>query len=208
MARFNTIDRLLVGACAVIWLAVIGVGVAATVALVELGSGRARGSTPSSHTPWVLYAIIGISAAVIVASIPLLLRARRAAHVEELQPSRRTTTPARAGSPRGPARGGEYPRTEPAAEKLRVFGAAARPVPRRPAISGDALDRIWLRTAGSLAAAMGSASLAVMTASYFMAVKDDAIAWVALGIAMVITAAMPVLPWRQLRGLRARLAGF
>src|ERR671918_479499 len=95
MSRFNGLDRLLVGACAVIWLAVIGMGVAATVALVELGSGRAGEPAQGSKTPWVLYAIIGISAVIIVASIPLLLRARRAAQAE---PPRRKTVPARAGS--------------------------------------------------------------------------------------------------------------
>jgi hypothetical protein len=219
MARLNTIDRLLVGACAVIWLAVIGVGVAAAVALVELGSGRAGDPTPSSRTPWVLYAIIGISAAIIVASIPLLLRARRAARVAQLEPPRRTTAPAHAGSHESSV-AGESPREAPT-EKLRVFGAVANPVRRQPssgpaaragrypgAPSAEALDRIWLRAAGLLAAAMGLASLAVMTAAYFMAVKDDDTAWVALAIGAVITAVMPVIAWRQLRALRARVAEF
>jgi hypothetical protein len=206
MARFDTFDRLLVGACAVIWLAVIGVSVAATVALIDLGSGRASDPAPSSQTPWVLYAIIGISAAIILASIPLLLRARRAAQAAPPEPPRRTPPPARA-------------RTEVPTEKLPVFGAVAAPVGRqRPSgpvrrfnpggLRTEPLDRVLLRTAGSLAAAMGLAALAVMTAAYFLAVKDDGTAWLALSIAALITVAMPVIPWWQLRELRGRFAGF
>ena len=72
------LDRILLGVCAVLWLAALGAGVAAVVALVALGSGRSVGAEASgADTPWLLYSIIGLSAAVIVAAIPLLLRARR-----------------------------------------------------------------------------------------------------------------------------------
>src|SRR5262249_10338212 len=79
MEHFGNVNRALLAACAVVWLAVIGMSVAAIVALVELGTGRAGDPAPDSGTPWGLYLVIGISAAIIVASIPLLLRARRAA---------------------------------------------------------------------------------------------------------------------------------
>src|SRR3954466_8372135 len=86
---FDRPDRILLGACAAIWLAALGAGVAATVALVDLGTGQAQ-STGESETPWLLYAVIAISAAVIIGAVPLLLRARRAA-LEESPPAARAT---------------------------------------------------------------------------------------------------------------------
>ena len=74
----DNLDRILVGSCAVIWLAVLGSGVAATVALVDLARGHPQSST-TSGTPWLLYTVIGVSALVIVGAIPLLVRARRTA---------------------------------------------------------------------------------------------------------------------------------
>ena len=82
--EFDRTDRILLGACAAVWLAALGAGVAATVALVDLGTGHAQ-STGESETPWLLYAVIAISAAVIIGAVPLLLRARRAA-LEESPP--------------------------------------------------------------------------------------------------------------------------
>ncbi len=69
--EFDRTDRILLGACAAIWLAALGAGVAATVALVDLGTGHAQ-STGESDTPWLLYAVIAISAAVIIGAVPLL----------------------------------------------------------------------------------------------------------------------------------------
>src|ERR1700739_1753090 len=71
-----TADRILVGSCLAVWLALVGMSVAAIVALMDLGRGfhDAKGNP---HTPSVLYAIIVISALVILAAIPMLLRARR-----------------------------------------------------------------------------------------------------------------------------------
>src|SRR6202167_6493673 len=72
----NTADRILVGSCAAIWLALVGMSVAALVALMDLGRGfhAAKGNP---HTSSVLYAIIIISALIILAAIPMLMRARR-----------------------------------------------------------------------------------------------------------------------------------
>src|SRR5512135_1730439 len=120
MDRSETVDRALLGACAVVWLAVIGVSVAAVVALAELASGRAGDSAPDSGTPWGLYVVIGISAAIILASIPLLLRARRAAQQD---------LPRRA--PETPARNSGAPAVEAPTEKLRVFGTVADPPGRQ-----------------------------------------------------------------------------
>ena len=84
----DRIDRILLGACAAIWLVALGAGVAATVALVDLGRGHPV-APEGSDTPWLLYAVIGISAVVIVGAVPLLLRARRTA-LDEPRPARTT----------------------------------------------------------------------------------------------------------------------
>src|SRR5271165_2929499 len=70
-----TADRILVGACAAVWLGLVGMSVAAIVALMDLGRGF-HNSRGNPHTSSVLYAIIVISALVILAAIPMLLRAR------------------------------------------------------------------------------------------------------------------------------------
>ena len=211
MDRSETVDRALLGACAVVWLAVIGVSVAAVVALVELGSGGAGEPAPDSGTPWGLYVVIGISAAIILASVPLLLRARRAAQQEP--PRRLPSTAPPSTAPRRPA----APAVEAPTEKLRVFGSVAdpaggqppggkRPPPPSPyggTLSDDLVAALWLRFTLSMAAAMGAATLAVATATYFMAVKHDGWAWAALTVAGIVTALMPLIPWRQLRPLRA-----
>jgi hypothetical protein len=205
MDRSENVDRALLAACAVVWLAVIGVGVAAIVALVELGSGRAGDRSADSGTPWGLYVVIGISAAIILGSIPLLLRARRAAQQEP-------------PPPRAPAAAPMHPvSAEASTEKLRVFGSLADPadgprpgdrrLPSRSPYAGgmspEMVDRMWLRFTASMATAMGAATLAVATATYFMGVKDDGSAWAALTVAGIITVLMPIIPWRQLRQLRA-----
>jgi Protein of unknown function (DUF2561) len=205
MERSDNVNRVLLAACAVVWLAVIGVSVAAIVALVELGSGRAGDAPSDSGTPWGLYLVIGISAAVILGSIPLLLRARRAAQQQPPPPRRQpVVTPRR-------------PPVEATTEKLRVFGSAAadprRPGDRRPAarsqpargMSEEMVDQMWLRFTASMATAIGAATLAVATATYFMGVKDDGSATAALVIAGIITVLMPSIPVRQLRQLRTQI---
>ena len=216
MDRSETVDRALLGACAVVWLAVIGVSVAAVVALVELGSGRAGEPAPNSGTPWGLYVVIGISAAIILASVPLLLRARRAAQQE---PPRRppSTAPPSTAPPSTAPRRPAAPAVEVPTEKLRVFGSVADPAGEQPpggkrppppspyggTLSDDLVEALWLRFTLSMAAAIGAATLAVATATYFMAVKHDGWAWAALTVAGIVTALMPLIPWRQLRPLRA-----
>ena len=48
--EFDRTDRILLGACAAVWLAALGAGVAATVALVDLGT-AARRSQRASRRP-------------------------------------------------------------------------------------------------------------------------------------------------------------
>lgn len=206
-AELDRVDRILLGACAAIWLAALGAGVAATVALVDLGRGHPQ-SSGDSETPWLLYTVIGISAAVIVGAVPLLLRARRAALEESPPPAR---TPVSAGSAHlpPPGRGIEAP-----TEKLRVM-RAADPVgtrtgypPPREAIRATAsplmtaADQLWLRCAVVLACAMGIATAAIGVATYLMAVDSNTASWVFYGLAGLVTLAMPVVPWHFLRELR------
>ncbi len=207
----ETVDRLLVGGCALIWLAVVAVGVVAITALVELGS-PSHGQGGGEHAPSLLYVVIAVSAVIILAAIPLLVRARRAARA----PVRRTTAVATAASGAQRVAPG-YPAVEASTEKLRVFGSVAdrverpprnprpAPAPRYPGdLTDEDVDRVWLRAIGAIVGTMGLATLAVATATYFFGVAKEAPAWVALGLAAALTVAMPVVPWLQLRELSER----
>jgi hypothetical protein len=207
----DAVDRGLLALCAVIWLVVLGSGVAATVALVDLGRGHPA-SSGGSHTPWLLYAVIGVSALVIIGAVPLLVRARREAQADQRPgPRAAAVRPSPGGSPGAP-RGTEAP-----TEKLRVFGTSADPTTRprytppapawpRAAIPAAKVDRVWLRCAVVLACAMGAALVAIDVATYLMAIEKDDPAWILYGLAGVITLAMPVVPWLYLRQLRRLLA--
>jgi len=198
----DVIDRLLIGACAAIWLVVLGVSVAAAVALVDLGRGFHRMSASGTHTTWVLYAVIVVSALIIAGAIPVLLRARRAAQEE---------TPARpaAGAARGPA--GAPPRTGFPATTRTLGERSSRPgvqaADPAPEWSGEAMDRVWLRGTVLLAGTMGTALVAVAAATYLMAVGHDGPSWVGYGLAGAVTAAMPVVEFLHVRQLRRLAAG-
>jgi hypothetical protein len=209
--EFDRTDRILLGACAAVWLVALGAGVAATVALIDLGTGHTE-STGESETPWLLYAVIAISAAVIIGAVPLLLRARRAAVEESPPPARATPVRAVPGQQPPPVRGAEAP-----TEKLRVPPRAGGPVASGPgyatreAISPQpsplmtAVDQLWLRCAVVIAIAMGVATVGIGIATYLMAVDNNAAAWVFYVLAGLVTLGMPVIPWFYLRQLRALL---
>ena len=188
-----TADRILVGSCAAVWLALVGMSVAAIVALMDLGRGF-HNSRGNPHTSSVLYAIIVISALVILAAIPMLLRAR---HTIRDGPVARS---ARTGSGR-PIRSG--PTSESAAGQL---GRTERLTTLRPALTDAAVDRVWLRGTAALMSTMGAALLAVALATYLMAIGHDAFSWTSYGIAGLVTLVMPLVPWRQVRQLRRTLA--
>jgi hypothetical protein len=184
-------DRILIGVCATIWLALVGMSVAALVALMDLGRGfhDAKGNP---HTSSVLYAIIIISALVILAAIPMLLRARR---ITRDGPVTRS-----AGSP-----GAQSIRAGHISAQT-VHGRTQHMTTLRPALSDAAVDRFWLRGTLALMATMGAALLAVATATYLMAIGHDAFSWTSYGVAGAVTLAMPLVPWRQVRQLRGMLA--
>jgi Protein of unknown function (DUF2561) len=195
MDRSTTIDRVLIGACVVIWLAVIGMSVAAIVALVEMGSGHAS-DQPASQTPWGLYVVIAISAVIIIASIPLLLRARRAA-VQD--PPKRQQPPVIAR----PA----VPAVEAPTEKLRVFGSVTNPASQARAgiqqrLGDELVEKVSQRFLVSIANAIGGATFVVALATYWMGRQSWGWAVTALVIAALIVVGMPLIFLRH----RSRLA--
>ena len=205
-------DRILLGTCAAVWLGALGAGVAATVALVDLGTEHAQ-STGESETPWLLYVVIAISAAVIIGAVPLLLRARRAALEESPPPARDTPVRAVTGQQSPPVRGAEAP-----TEKLRVPATAGgsmavsrpgyptrEPITPPPSPVMTAVDQLWLRCAVIIAIAMGVATVAIGVATYLMAVDSDAAAWALYVLAGLVAVGMPAIPWFYLRQLRALL---
>lgn len=194
----DTTDRILVGLCASVWLVLVGVSVAAVVALVDLGRGFHK-TAGHSHTPAVLYAIIVVSALIILAAIPMLLRARRTTRAE---PAARLVGRLARGSGRRPIRSG-YPAARAVVEQARTERLAT--LGSAP-LSDAAADRIWLRGTVALMSAMGVAFVAVAAATYLMAIGRDGAAWTGYGIAGIATAAMIVIPWRQVRQLRRMLA--
>jgi hypothetical protein len=207
--------------CTLIWLAVLGVGVAAAVVLVDMGTGRHAAGT-ASKTPWLLYAVIAVSAVIILGAIPLLVRAR---HTALAEPRRGPVTPSRAvqrPAVRPGARVAPRAATEAPTEKLRVFGSIADPSHREPlayrrpesaprrvvgGLSERTVERLFLRATVVIAGAMGVATLAVAAATYLMGVDKDMAAWISYGVAAVVTVATPIIPWLYLRQLRAGIAG-
>jgi hypothetical protein len=212
IGEFDRTDRILLGACAAVWLAALGAVVAATVGLIDLGT-RHGASTGESEAPWLLYAVIAISAAVIIGAVPLLLRARRAALEESPPPARATPVRAVPGQQPPPVRGADAPTEKLLVPTTTAGGSmAGRPgYATREAISPQpspltaAVDQVWLRCAVVIAIAMGVATVAIGVATYLMAVDSNAAAWVFYVLAGLVTVAMPAIPWFYLRGLRALL---
>jgi hypothetical protein len=191
----ESVDRILVGLCALVWLVLLGMSVAAVVALIDLGRGFHK-LTRNPHTG-LLYIIIGVSALIVLAAIPVLLRARRAA------PDRPVLRPP--GFP-PPERG----RPD---QRARGAGFDDRGTPRRGAAwlmfvpSDNEADRVWLRGTTGLVSAMGTALIAVAAATYLMATGKDGAACVGYGFAGFFAAVMPVVIWLQLRRLRETRPG-
>jgi hypothetical protein len=203
--EFDRTDRTLLGGCAGIWLAALGAGVAATVALVDKGSGHPS-SSGDPGTPWLLYTVIGVSALVIAGAVPLLVRARRQAQSESQAPPSRPSVRSAQGPPQPPVRGLEAP-----TEKMRVGRLASGPgyatpwnhSPSLPPAVVAAVDRVWLRCAVVLTGAIGVATLTIAVATYLMAVDSNAAAWVFYVLTGLVTIAMPAVPVFYLRELRA-----
>ncbi len=195
----DNLERILLGVCAVIWLAALGAAVAATVALVDLANGRGTvraelSEASGSETPWVLYTVIGISAAVIVIAIPLLVRARRQTGHRSI----RDYTPA------GGSVAEDVAAVPTRAERRRQ--ETARSVGDAGGLGGRGAaltDQVYVRCGLSVGCAVGVAVLAVGVATYLMATDSGSAAIAFYIVAGIVTVAMPVLPWFYLRELRA-----
>jgi hypothetical protein len=190
----DQVDRILVIACVALWLTALGAAVAAVVALVDLASAHTAGSG-GSDTPWLLYSVIGVSAAVIVGAIPLLLRARQSAS------SGAAYRPSAHDDGGSAAAATSQPRLEP-------FGApvlrrtSTPPAGSRVGFPVAAVDQIWLRGTASIGCAMGAAMTAIGIATYLMASGHDTASWMLYGVAGLLTVAMPAAPVYFLRELR------
>ncbi len=210
----ESVDRMLIGLCAVIWLAFVGMLVGAIVVMTGVG----EDSTGSAGSSWGIYIVIGVSLAVIIGAVPLLLRARKTA----TRPTRRGASkaaakPANASGARSVPSG--PPPAEASTEKLKTFGDLVDPVSHAPkdyngpgspayraaaeaASKSAAADRLWLRATVGIAGGIGLALLAVVTGTYLLAVNSETAAIVAFVFGGVITCAMGAIPWQTLKKLR------
>ncbi len=199
----ESVDRMLIGLCAVIWLAFVGMLVGAIVVIA--GMGEDSGSSGSS---WGIYVIVG--------AVPLLLRARNTAAQRTSKTAPKTKGANSSGgatAPSGP------PPAEASTEKLKTFGGLADHVSHVPkdyngpgspayraateaAAKRAVVNRLWLRATVGIAGAIGLALLAVVTGTYLLAVESDTAAIVAFVFAGVITCAMGAIPWVTLKKLR------
>ncbi|WBP93817.1 DUF2561 family protein [Mycolicibacterium neoaurum] len=196
------LDRILLGVCAAVWLAALGVSVAAVVRLVDLGSGRGTvraelAEASGSQTPWVLYTVIGVSAVVIAVAIPLLVRARKQSSERPV----RSFTPAGGSVSEDIAAITPRPGRRRAAETPVVGSETAVRAGALPAV----VEQVYLRCTAGVLAAVGAGTLAVAVATYLLAGDNETGAIALFIIAGLVTLAMPVLPWFFLRELRAVL---
>lgn len=211
----ESVDRMLIGLCAVIWLAFVGMLVGAIVVIA--GMGEDSGSSGSSCG---IYIVIGVSLTVIVGAVPLLLRARKSAAQRTARGASKTAPkPKGANSSGGATAPSGPPPTEASTEKLKTFGGLADHVSHVPkdyngpgspayraateaAAKRAVINRLWLRATVGIAGAIGLALLAVVTGTYLLAVESDTAAVIAFVFAGVITCAMGAIPWVTLKKLR------
>ncbi|WP_441957254.1 DUF2561 family protein [Mycolicibacterium houstonense] len=185
ISELENTDRVLLGACAAVWLAALGAGVAAVVALVDLGRSHPQ-VTEGADTPWLLYTVIGLSVLVIAGAVPLLIRAR--AQAGNRQPGRRPQPPARSPRPIG----GSY-RAAPVTMSRYAAGTDAT----------AAAEGVWLRFILSVTCAIGIGTAAIGLATYLMATNSDVAAWCLYAVAGVVTVGIVALPVVALRQLDA-----
>lgn len=212
----ESVDRMLIGLCAIIWLAFVGMLVGAIVVMTGVGEDAAG----SAGTSWGIYIVIGVSLAVIIGAVPLLLRARKTA----ARPTKRGASQAAPKSKGAKVSGAGSvtsgpPPAEASTEKLKTFGGLVDPVshvpkdyngPGSPAYRAAAeaasksavVDRLWLRATVGIVGGIGLALLAVVTGTYLLAVDSETAAIVAFVVGGVITCAMGVIPWLTLKKLR------
>lgn len=181
----ETVDRALIAGCAAVWLLALGLIVAAGAALANLGAAE---SDSDASTPWGLYAVIGVSIAVIALAVPMLLRARTSGN----RPPRTAGGPVQQHRERHQS-GYAVPAVAGSSHLLHGIPAAT-------------IDRMWLRCGVGVFLVLGAAFAAVALATTFMAVESEGVAWAFYGLAAALTIGMIGIPVVLLRQLRAELS--
>lgn len=184
------------------------VGVRRDVGRCHRGDRRNGEDSGSSGSSWGIYIVIGVSLAVIVGAVPLLLRARKSAAQRTARGASKTAPkPKGANSSGGATAPSGPPPAEASTEKLKTFGGLADHVSHVPkdyngpgspayraateaAAKRAVINRLWLRATVGIAGAIGLALLAVVTGTYLLAVESDTAAVIAFVFAGVITCAM------------------
>lgn len=191
----ENLERILLAACAVIWLGALGAAVAATVTLVDLANGRGTvraelSEASGSETPWLLYTVIGVSAVVIAVAIPLLVRARRQTGQRSLH------------TPAGGSAADDIAAVSTRESRRRQAEPAVE-TGRGSAVPSGVVDQVYLRCGTSIGCAVGAGTLAVGVATYLTAGGSGSAAMAFYIITGLIVVAMPVLPWFYLRELKS-----
>lgn len=183
----EAVDRMLIGLCAVIWLAFVGMLVGVIVVLAQMGQRAGpEESAGSSGSSLGIYIVIGVCLAVIIGAVPLLLRARK--------------LPARHPVRRPPA---DDPTRTQKLNSLEAHAAPGSPAHRTgTAPHAAVVERLWLRATVGIAGAIGLALLGVVTGTYLMVIGSGAASISAFVFAGLVTAAMGVIPWQTVKRLR------
>lgn len=190
----KAVDQIFFATCVGIWLILVGVAVAAAVALTDMGRGFHKGAA-SSHSTWLLYAVIGVSATVIVGALIALRRGRS----ESPEPP--DGTDAETGTP---VRRRLVSTSESEPPRLRYGQATPTSADlANAAWSGSAADRIWARGVLTVTAGIGLSLTAAASATYLMAVGHEGISWGAYGLSGLVAAGLPVIEWMYVRQLRS-----
>ena len=169
-----------------------------STAPTSASSGRGFHQPTGSQHTGLLYIIIGVSALIILAAIPVLLRARQVGPRQPVSLAPQRPAPRPAAVQRGTAHTGR-----PAGhDAFDPRATGRRSAPRKLGVDRSAVDRVLLRGSTELASVLGTSLTAVALSTYLMAVGKDTASWVVYGVAGVIAAAMPVVPWLHLRQLR------
>lgn len=183
----ETADRAGVITCAVVWLIALALGVAAIVGLVDMATPEQAGveETGGAVSTWWLWVIIAVSAVIIAGSIPLLVRARRAA---ESEPARRAVS---------------RPVLRKAVDRDPPERSGG---PQRAGLPAETLDRILLRGGVGVMTGAGLGMALVALGTLLMAEGYDTGAWVCIGVAGVITLALIAIPELFVKELKTAVA--
>lgn len=206
----ESVDRMLIGLCAVIWLAFVGMLVGAIVVIAGMGRTRVRrglrgASTSSSGYRWPSSSVPCRCCYVPATPLPSAPRKRPLkprAPIPPVGPLRRLDRLPRRRRPKLKTFGGLADHVSHVPKDYNGPGSPAYRAATEAAAKRAVVNRLWLRATVGIAGAIGLALLAVVTGTYLLAVESDTAAIVAFVFAGVITCAMGAIPWVTLKKLR------